>query len=383
MGLFDRQRKRADSTADKEGKVVVPEGHRVDTYRANLLPGVQRSSAGVWLAHFGIGSDEQTEEVDHVLAEVEGHVGNPQPRILLASAQGTLSSLMAPADPKLTPLVGLLLWTINAAALAGAPHTPALVQRFLRRLYVTARSIPQNVFVMNCDTASAQAVVTLIHELGIGVRTPDPNDMLVLAEVHRPEGVIISALAGAPCGEASAKSAWAREVNEQKDRAAGDRERLARLEKEELRALAERLAPNGAVSIVPVERAPRLRRLLLAVAENDCAATRTALYEELGRREIPLLFMVDPQTRSAALRSWPGGFTALAVYIDNLSLLTTARALGLSMDSFGVAEVKPTTLFGWAASQGWAVAICVFAEADRPIYVRIPADDMRAPGEVH
>lgn len=385
MGLLDRWRKRADPPAAPpadEGRAVVPEGHQVDIHRANPLPGLARSAAGVWIAHLGVSSDELEEDLDRVLDEVAPLLGGPRPQILLAAVRGRLSSLMAPANPEVTPVSGHLVWTLDAAALAGAPRAPALVQRLLRQMYVTSRaSISQTVFALNHDEAPARAVVTLIRELGIEVRAPDPTDMTVLAEVHRPEGVILSALVGTSCGEAPAAGSWAREVNGEKDRAAGDRERRARLEEEERRALEERLAPDGALRVAAVDRAPRLRRLLLAVAGEGGAAARRSLHEELLGREIPLLFMVDPRTRGARLRSWPGGGDALPLYTDKASLLASARDMGMPMGSFAVAEMKPTAVFAWGAGQGWAVAICVFVEPGRPVYVPIHAEEVRALAE--
>jgi hypothetical protein len=60
--------------------------------------------------------------------------------------------------------------------------------------------------------------VALIRELGIEVREPDPKEMAILAEVHRPKGIILPALLGAPREEAPAAGSWAREVNGEKDR---------------------------------------------------------------------------------------------------------------------------------------------------------------------
>lgn len=40
-------------------------------------------------------------------------------------------------------------------------------------------------------------------------------------------------------------------------------------------------------------------RLLLAVAEEGGASAKNALFEGLLGREIPLVFMIDPQTRAA------------------------------------------------------------------------------------
>src|SRR5262249_39075128 len=152
-------------------------------------------------------------------------------------------------------------------------------------------------------------VAELVLGLGIDVRTPDPRGAAVLIEVHRPEGVILVGLLGTPYEPSGRVEAWARTVNEDKDRAesGGDRggaERIAEQEREELR---KKLAPEeGAQLVSSVDRASRLRRLLLAVDEAGDAARR-ALYEELRSREIPLLVIVDPKTQGARLRSWPGG----------------------------------------------------------------------------
>lgn len=360
--------------------MVVPKGHRVEMHRVSPLPGVIRSAAGMWLVHLGVSSDEQDEELDRVLGEVQMLRDGPRPQILLAAVQGPLSSLMAPADPALTPLSGHLVWSLDAAALAGATRAPALLQRLLRQMYAISRAaITQTVFAVNHRAAPARAVVMLIRELGIEVREPDPKEGAILAEVHRPESVVISALVGVPFGESLAAGSWAREVNEEKDRAEGDHERRARVEDEERAALEVRLGQDGgARRIAGVDRAPRLRRLLLAAADEGGAAARKALYEELLGREVPLLFMIDPKTRGAALRSWPDGFEALVIYADNASLLTTARDLGLPMGSFAAAEMKPAALFAWGAGQGWPVAICVFRESGEPVYARIKAEEVRA-----
>ena len=385
MGFFDRWRKNAEppavvAAAAEVERVVVPEGHRVALHRMTPRPGVDCSAAGVWLAHLGASSDEKEEEMEAVLGEVEALLGRPRPKILLAAVDGQVSSLMAPANPPVVQAAGYLLWTVDVGALAHAPRAPALVQRLLRRMYVTSRaSIAQTVFVLGEESGAGRAVVELIGELGVEVRRPGPADVAVLAEVQRPEGVILSALLGAPVERDAAAGSWAREVNEEKDRAASARARFGQLEEDERRELEKRLAPGGdARRVAAVESAPRLRRLLLAVAEDGSAETKEALYEELLSREIPLLFEADPKTRRVQLRRWPGGLEALAVYSDIASLRMTARDLGKPWGSFAAGEMTPATLFTWAAGNDWTVAICVFNESRKPLYVPIAAEQVRA-----
>ena len=379
MGLFERWSNRVASPANDEG-VAVPAGYRVAVFRARAKPGVQRSSAGVWLAHLGAGSDLQQETLDHLLDEVSLRISGPRPRVLFASVQGPLSLLMTRAVPAHQALSGHLVWILDAAALAGAADAPTLTQRLLRSLYLSScAAMPQTVFALSDDGAPARAVVTLIRELGVAVRAPVAADQAVLVDVLRPDGVILSALLGSCFEEPPSVGAWARQVNVEKDQAAGDAERLADLEERERQALEERLTPaSGVRRVAAVEHAPRLRRLLLAVAGDGSPANRTALYEELFAREIPLLLMVDPNTREAWLRTWSGGVHALPVYADHASLRASARDLGIPLESFVIAEMRPTDLLAWAAAESKAVALCVFVEADNPVYVLIQAEQVRA-----
>lgn len=358
----------------------MPEGHRLDIHRVSPLPRVGCSAAGVWLAHLGVSSDDLEEELDHVLLEVEALVAGPRPQVFFVTARGPISSLMAPANPERILVSGHLVWTFSADALAAVQRAPALVQRMLRCMYATSRAaITQSAFVQSVDAAPARAIVELIRELGVAVREPDPENMSILAEVHRPEGFVLSALLGAPHENAKVAGTWAREVNEEKDRAAGYRERRARLEEEERRALEQRLAADADTwRVAPVDRAPRLRRLLLATARDGGDTARKALFDELLCREIPLLFVVDPKTRGARLRSWPAGFEAPAIYADRSSLLASARELEIPMDSFAIAEMTPPALFVWAAKNGWGVALCVFEEQGDLIHIPVLAAEVRA-----
>jgi hypothetical protein len=379
VGFFERWSNRAASAAGADG-LVVPAGHRVDVHRARAKPGILRSSGGVWLAHLGAGNDLQQETLDRLLDEVALRVSGPRPPVLFASAPGPVSQLMTPAVPPHRALPGHLVWILDAAALAGASDAPLLTQRLLRSLYVSScAAMPQTVFASSDDGAPARAVVTLIRELGVAVRALVASDQAVLVDVQRPDGMTICALLGACIEQPASVGAWARELNIEKDQAAADPERLAELEERERQKLEERLTPaSGVRRVAAVEYAPRLRRLLLAVAGDGSPANRKALYDELLVREIPLLLMVDPITREAWLRTWCGGVQALPVYADQATLRASARDLGLSSKRFVIAEMRPAELLAWAAAKSRAVALCVFGEANDPAYVFIQAEQVRA-----
>lgn len=368
------------AAAGRAEQVTVPEGHAIALHAVSPLPRVGRVDGGAWLAHLGLGSDEMDETLEQVLSAVDELARGERGQVFTANIHGPLSLLFAPSDPAVTALPALLVWTLDTAALAGAPRGPALLQRLLRRIHeLSVAGVAQAVFAINNRAPAARAAAALFRELRVEVREPEPKDGSVLAEVRRPEGVTLSALLGAvPEGMGGAGS-WAREVNEAKDRASGDPEALRRIEHDELRTLESRLAPEGgARRITAVDRAPRLRGLLLAVTGGGGPAARRALHEELLRREIPLLFMIDPKTRGASLRSWPGGLSALPVYADNASLLRSAQELGMAQGSFGVAQLRATALFEWGAPQGWAVAVGLYNEAGKPVYVVLSQEDVRA-----
>ncbi len=305
--------------------VTVPEGHLVQLTVASPLPGVIERP-GAWIAQLGTASDAIDSELDTVIGEVEALLARPRPRVIVAQA-GVLSDLFAPSDPPVMPVDGLLLWVIDATALGSSP---ALVGRFIDQL--RKHRIAQTVFVRDEGTQRARAVIAAIQSCNIGVRTIGPPEGFVLVEVTRPEGVVLSALLGKP----------------------SDQMPFAGLE--------------GVLG--SVARAPRLRMLLLA---SD--ASRDALYAELLAREIPLVLIV--QGDGIRLTTWEPGFQALAVFADRGSLLTTARETGLAPDSYKIAEMVPRALFGLAHDRGWAVAINVFTDAGKPLYVAIQPSDVK------
>ena len=361
----------------------VPEGHRLVLYRLDPRSLIVSTDAVAWLAHLGTSSDDAEQELDAVLAGVGALMQGGRPRILLSSGGGRLSSLMAPNDPQILPQPhGMLVWTVDAAGLAGAPRGSTLVQRWLRCLYVTGtRSAPpaQCVFLRETASPQARAVAALVRGLGFAVHVPEDNGAIV-AEVHRPDGVILTVLLGGLQRTAEPADDHALQMNKAKDRAEndGDAGQLQRLEADERDALEVKLASAaGAPRVAPVRRAPRLHRLVLAAADHGDAAC-PALYEELLRREVPLQVIIDPKTRGARLQTWPGGIEALPVYADEAALLKSARDLGMPLGSFAGAVMPPPELFGWAAGHSWAIAMNAFRTPDQPVYVVLTAETVKA-----
>lgn len=307
----------------------VPEGHTLHVTVASPLPRVV-VRPGAWIAELGASSDAAEIELLAIIAELEALLAKPRPRVIVAQGGVEIAQLFAPNNPQVMPLDGLLLWVIDAEALG---CTPALVQRLVDQL--RGHAIAQTVFVRDAASPRARAVIAAIQSLGIGVRALEPPDWRVLVEVSRPDGVVLSALSGTP------------------------------LEQAPLAAL-----PGGMHS--SVARAPRLRALALASTD----ASRTALYAELVAREVPLLVIGDDK-QGVRRRTWDNGYTALPVHADRSSLLATARELGLAAGSYAIMEMVPRDLFAFAGQHGWAVALNVFDDAGKALYIAIEPPDVR------
>jgi hypothetical protein len=189
------------------------------------------------------------------------------------------------------------------------------------------------------EEARANALAALLCSAGIDAHRAH-GGARVLAEVHRPEGVIISALVG--------------EAYE--DRPLEDRTHDARAQ--------------------PVRRAPRLGRLLLGAIDSDGEPARRTLVGELLRRETPLILIASP-AGAVASRQWPGSEPALPAYPDERSFVWAAQDLGGS-GPVAMAAMPPRDLFRWAAQQGSAVALNVYRDRASPLYFLLRAADVAA-----
>jgi hypothetical protein len=408
MGLFDRWRRRAASistsaatssaatssatTHDGVAEFLVPDGHKVGMHRPALCSSVDPCEGGIWLVDlFGrLTGDEPEVELEKLLAEVEQRMRGPRPRVVLNNTRVGLSCLMAPNEPELLVLQdGMVVWSVNAAGLAGAARAPWLVQRWLRFIYtVGTRGTPpaQMVYLHGTKSPRARAIAALVRGLGLDVRTPQEWkewEECTLAEVHRPEGVIISLLLGEPLAPDDPADTSSLTVNQAKDRAeeGGNAERLHFLEAEERHALENKLAPaEDEPRVSHVGHAWHLRRLLQAVNDEGDTA-RPALYEELLRREVPLLHIVDRETKAGQLHPLPGGVVALPVYPDENGVNLSAPDHGMKRGTFAIAAMPPSALFSWVASESGAIAMYLCREAEKPVYVVLTADVVKALAE--
>ncbi len=356
----------------------------MDTYGPHPYPNVRRTHGGVCIANQGSTSDEQGADLASLLNEVNNAACGEHPKVLLA-VDDPLSAFFAPADPLLRPRAGAILWILNPETLAGSGESPKLLQLLLRQLHTIRQAngeeFTQIVYLPELASPQARILAEVITTLGVSVRRPDPETGCVLMEVHRPEGIVISGLSGTQFVPPEPPQGYELDINLQKDRAErhGDTTTLKRLEALELETLTDRLAPARPSEPPPVDRAMHLRRLLLAAYEGGQDA-RQALFEELLRRETPLLLFIDPQTGGVAQRSWPGRGAAMPVYPDRSSLAQTATDVGIPLGSLTIAQMAPRKIFQWMAGKT-PLAVNVFRDHKTPLYLWLHLDEVQALSE--
>lgn len=381
-GPPEKQRS-SDSPVPPSDQVTVPKGHEVTIYRAQPLPGVYFSNGGVCIASQGTPSDEPTAEIDYLLQDVRDKTLGRHCQILLAKDAPRASDLFAPADPAVIQTDGLQLWALSPAVFVSSDAGPAILQLLLREIYLdSVRGVPQVVYVPDLASPEGFLLAELVSGLGITVYEYDSVTGAILLEVRRPEDAVISALPGRPFNLEGPASQYIHQINELKDAAEkqSDSGRLRQLEEQEREYLANRLTEAQGKTTKAVTRAPHLCRLLLAVQDGEEGAWQT-LCRELLQREIPLLVIVDPETRGATQRTWPGRGTAMPVYPDGDSLTQTVNDLGIPMGSLGIAEMTPHDIFSWMEKQNSAVAINVFRDEKTPLYVWFQAEIIKALSE--
>lgn len=350
------------------------------------MPSLSRSPGGVWLACLGLPSDDSFEELSRLLVEVEAAIdGAESMPVLLANNARRLSDLFAPTNVEILPSPGVLLWILHASSFDGWTEDPARLQAQFRRFHRlgTQRKTPMSqwMYLLGDSGAGTRCIAALFQRLGISVRRPDRDDGLLI-EVHRPEGVILSALGGTPYWDTKDDigDSYPRTINLEKDHAEaeGDRERLQRLEEQERTYLATQIIASGATAEPrPVFRATRLARLLLEAGQPKREDAWHALCEELIHREIPLLVMATPDGRVSP-RTWPDAGPALSVHLDLISFEQTISDLGLPRGSFGFAAMQPRKLFAWAAEIDVGIALNVYRDATTPLYIFVSVSEVRA-----
>jgi hypothetical protein len=295
---------------------TVPDGHQVLTVGRTLGPSLGRLPGGLLVATTGFGGDDQESEVTAMLEAVAAQV-KPCPVVITASA-AQIAELFAPALPATQTAASAALIYFQKGSLAGWPDSS--LERITARLRDVARRT--SLFVSLDAAYDVLRIVPMLEQAGIDFRIA-AEDGTIAAEVHRPDGAIVTGYVAAPIAAAPA---------------AGDTE---------------------ATDVL--QRSPRFDALVLEVVQG---ANPDTLERYLEARRAPLaLIAVPTPTGEFAIqpRNWPGkqGFVA---YADERALLRAVREMGVEPGSYAIAAMAPAKLFRWAASIEMTIMLCVFED---------------------
>lgn len=357
---------------------VVPPGHKVETFRIpeNLGPSLSLLGDSVCMASLGHGSDEPVEELEDLLRQFDARMWDPQRPARVARVEGPISLLFAPSNPTARTVPRLLLWVFNRSGLECWLEDPARLQVLLSRLYRlenSAQPITQFVYFERDCGPGALVMARLLAGLGLNIQALEQTpDHVMLVKVHRPEGIALIGLVGAPFPLGEAVDTFPAAVNAEKARAEaqGDALRLWQHEQREREALARLLQPlQSHLRQAPLLRAPRMYRLLRAFVDQGGPAARRALEQELLRREQPLLLLMRPDGKSTFVAEFPRVGHALRAYPDLASIQLTVKEFGLTPDAYRLAGVPARDVFSWAAAENLSVALNVYMTPHTPTYV--------------
>ncbi len=398
MGFFDRLRKifsasppaRGDAPSvapeDAPGSfhsIAAPEGHKILCYPPSSEPGLVRTSGGVLIANFGVVGDDSERELKDLLLEVETALSESRKPAHLVNFNRDvrIDELFAPADPPVLRFHSPISWIFHRGSAHSILAVPQRLQTFLRRVCeISARkgpSIPQAAYLVDDPTPAPRALARLLRELGLEVRQPQDLPSALLFEVHRPEGTILTLMAGVPFALAEDPAdLYVRNVNPEKDQAeaAGDQEQVRSLRERELDELIQQTAGVAATE-QPLLRAPRFGRLLLEIESTQEEGAFSKLYDELVNRKFPFLFMEDRETARIDLRSFGSLHRAVPIFADMRCLRWAAEDTGNT--SAGVVAIPPRELFAMAIDGDLALAFNTFRDRATPVYVVLSTDIVR------
>ncbi len=350
-------------SAEPPPTLAVPPDHQLKARAVPTQPEPELYPlpGGVCVISLGHGSDEPLEDLEELVSRLEPLMAGPQPPVLL-SEEGSLSRLFAPANPAHHDLPRFLLWVFTQAALEDWLAEPARLQALLRHLYrfQHVRLISQCAYFERDSGPGAAVMAWLVAGLRIPAFEADPApDRLLLAEVHRPDGKVFTAMAGRIFPLEGAADTTLRTLNELKDEAEnqGDVPRLRQLEQSERDHLERVLHPlQSKRRRTPPLRAPRLCRLLRTAVEQRGPTARWELERELLERvrQLPLLLKRNGQPFIANL---PGIGPVLQAFPDMRSLQLAAKELGLAEGSYVPGTLPVRDFFGLGAQQNLLVAL--------------------------
>jgi hypothetical protein len=321
-----------------EDGASVPEGFEVAMSQATLGPQVERSYGGVVLANFGIAGDDIDRELPNIMASVEVAVHEKVAPAILVDTDGPmrLSDLFGAAMPKVREALSPVAWVLHHNALATIATQPARIERFiecLRRISELGRE--QTMYFIDAPTPLHVAFAMRISELGVSLRQADETrgPPLVHIEIKRPTGEVIAMPAGLPYPLEGAHT--------------------------------------GEPSLIPM-RAPRMRELVLAIADGGGDAAMTTLVNEVMVRELPLLLMV-PGDGSLGVRKF-GELSGIPVFGDATTLEWIANDSETSREDYSIVAISGEELFAMAAREKVGLAFATYRDRTHPIHATLSAD---------
>jgi hypothetical protein len=317
---------------------AVPEGFEVAMLQATLGPQVERSFGGVVIANFGVAGDDIDRELPNLMASVEvaAHEKVPAANMIDTDGPMRLSELFSDTMPKVREATSPVAWVLHHNALATIATKPQRIERFIecmRRVHDLGRE--QTLFFVEPPGPLHVAFAVRIASLGVSLRRPDDSHgpPIVHIEIKRPTGEVVCMPAGLPY------------------------------------PLEE--ATGEPPSLIPI-RAPRMRELIIALADGGGDSAMTALVNEVMSRELPLLLML-PNNSSLPLRNF-GAMTGLPVFGDATTLEWIAKDIALSQESYTVAAITGQELFAMAAREKIGLAFATYRERTMPLHATLSAD---------
>mmetsp|Transcript_11867 Transcript_11867/g.20623 ORF Transcript_11867/g.20623 Transcript_11867/m.20623 type:complete len:371 (-) Transcript_11867:137-1249(-) len=364
----------------------IPPGHKVITYPPSPLPHVTRCSGGFVLADIGVKGIDQLEDVEHVFQEVQNCLKTTQTkkisqkngaRILLASSGGSLSDLFAPNNPKVNSWTnGGVIWTVMDDGLDPFLGDSPGLERLVKLFQGIPEQCLQCVFLSD-HVHNEGALVKVLQSLGIESRRL-PTGGSILAEVHRPEGIILSALLSTPITHSLPNN---------------ENEVLSLIE--QIKNIQLKPIPSPFVSSCrtfgkAAVRNGRRRRLLLQVAEASTEEETNAAWQnlltDLLKNEYPLLVPTSADGRAMPM-DWPGIGKAMPIFSDVTSLELMAQQTHQT-GSFAHAEFSTKQLAAWLLQINVPPVFNVYRGPSEPLYVQLgltslgPLSEGRIPNEI-
>lgn len=411
MGFFDFLKKKAPlhppaenensataepkkrKTKPQHAQVTVPEGHAITIHNVMPEPSVSRTPGGVVLVNFGVAGDDPDVELEAILRQIGAMLDEETQLAHLVNVNRVmrLDELFAPANPDVLRFQSPISWNFHIGSVASLCAEPRRLQAVLRCMYDVSKRpdtpIQQCINLVDPPSPDTLPFVRLARGLGLVVKQPDDREdaLCVVAEVTRPEGPILCTLAGKTYPSDDPPDHFARDMNEQKARAAasGQQSEILRLEEQELEGLAKRVRSSKSEPQI-ISRAPRIRQLILeANGQNDTTpgkmrygtATRGGLegiINELLTRNAAFLFMQDRRHSGIEVRTYGPAGRALPVFADLRCLRWAAEDLGKKDGSFDIGAVHPLKLIAMAADDDLGIAICTYRDRQMPMYAIVP-----------